>query len=51
MEKIVVVTDHPEEASSLIMCISELFPECEIQIFSSQMGSLVGTQVVPEQNT
>ena len=51
MEKIVIVTDRPEEDDSLIACLSALFPECEIQIFSSQTEILRSTPVVPEPTT
>jgi len=51
LEKIVIVTDHPEEDDSLIACLRMLFPECEIQIFSRQEQSLGDAPVVPEPET
>lgn len=32
MDKIVLITDRPEECETLISCIKIMFPECEIQI-------------------
>lgn len=51
MEKIVIVTDHPEEDDSLIACLRMLFPECEIQIFSRHTESLGDATVVQEPET
>ena len=51
MEKIVIVTDHPEEDDSLIVCLRMLFPECQIQIFSRHTESLGDATVVQEPET
>ena len=46
MEKIVIISDRPEEDGSLVTCLSVLFPECEIQVFSGQTkGSGYATEV------
>jgi len=36
MEKIVILTDHSEDDNNLIKCLNMLFPECEIEIHTSQ---------------
>ncbi len=40
MDKIVFITDRPEECESLISCLKILFPECEIQIQPKQVMEL-----------
>lgn len=36
MEKIVIISDRSKEDDSLMTCLSVLFPECEIQVFSDR---------------
>ena len=39
MEKMVIISDRPEENGSVVTCLSALFPECKIQIFPRQTKS------------
>ena len=44
MNKIVLLTDCPERGNMLIECLRILFPECEIQVLSKQMGTFRDVQ-------
>ncbi len=47
MDKIIVLADHSGENHELVTCLSTLFPECEIQIFSTPMESPGDIPVAP----
>ncbi len=32
MNKVILLTDRPEECETLISCLKILFPECEVQV-------------------
>ncbi|MBW2246947.1 MAG: hypothetical protein JRF62_07050 [Deltaproteobacteria bacterium] len=51
MDKIVFITDHPEECESLISYLKILFPECEIQIQPKQATELQGASSALEPST
>ncbi len=36
MDKVILLTDRPEECETLISCLKILFPECEIQVRPKQ---------------
>ena len=36
MEKIVILSDHPENADNLIRLLKALFPECEISVVPNE---------------
>jgi predicted phosphatase len=40
LNKIVILTDHPEKHDMLIVCLRRLFPECEIQVKPKEMEFL-----------
>jgi len=45
MDKVILLTDRPEECESLISYIKILFPGCEIQVQPKQAASLQSTPV------
>ena len=40
MDKVVFLTDRPEECDPLISCLKLLFPECKIQVQPKQAAEL-----------
>jgi len=40
MDKVVLLTDCPEECDPLISCLKLLFPECKIQVKTKQAAEL-----------
>lgn len=48
MDKIVLLTDRPQEYESLISCLKILFPECEIQVQPKQAKELQGASLALE---
>ncbi|MCK4792781.1 MAG: hypothetical protein KAV87_54130 [Desulfobacteraceae bacterium] len=51
MDKVILLTDRPEECETLISCIKILFPECEIQVQPKQAAGLQSTPYIPEPST
>jgi hypothetical protein len=51
MNKIVLLTDRPEECETLISCLKILFPECDIQVQSKQAAKLQRTPLALEPST
>jgi len=51
MDKIVLLTDRPEECETLISCLKILFPECEIQVQPKQEAKLQHASLVLEAST
>ncbi len=43
MNKVVLLTDCPEECETLISCLKILFPECEVQVQPKQAAELQRT--------
>ena len=40
MDKVILLTDRPEECNPLISCLKLLFPECKIQVQQKQAAGL-----------
>lgn len=40
MDKVILLTNRPEECDSLISCIKSLFPECKIKVQPKQAAEL-----------
>ena len=40
MDKVILLTNCPEECNPLISCIKSLFPECKIQVQPKQADGL-----------
>jgi hypothetical protein len=51
MDKIVLLTDRPEECETLISCLKILFPECEIQVQPKQATELQREALALEPST
>ena len=51
MDKIVFLTDRPEECESLISCLKILFPECEILVQPKHAAVLQGASLALEHST
>jgi hypothetical protein len=51
MDKVVLLTDRPEEYETLISYIKILFPECEVQVQPKQVAKLQGASLVIEAST
>jgi len=51
MNKVVLLTDRPEECETLISCLKILFPECEVQVQPKQAAKFQGTSLVLEPST
>jgi len=51
MDKVVLLTDRPEECEPLISCLKLLFPECEVQVQPKQAAGLQRTSLALEPST
>jgi len=51
MDKVVLLTNRPEECEILISCLKILFPECEIQVQPKQAGELECASLALEPST
>ena len=51
MDKIVLLTDRPQEYESLKSCLKILFPECEIQVQPKNPMVLQGASLALEAST
>ncbi len=51
MDKVVFLTDRPEECDPLISCLKLLFPECEVQVQPKQAAELQRTSLDLELST
>ncbi|MBW2014447.1 MAG: hypothetical protein JRI69_11785 [Deltaproteobacteria bacterium] len=51
MDKVVLLTDRPEECETLISYIKILFPECEVQVQPKQAAKLQRTSLALEAST
>ncbi|MGB2930263.1 MAG: hypothetical protein WBB70_15275 [Desulfobacterales bacterium] len=51
MDKVVLLTNRPEECETLIACLKILFPECEIQVQPKQAGGLERASLALEPST
>ena len=53
MNKVVLLTDRPEECETLISCLKILFPECEVQVQvqPNQAAKLQRTYLAVEAST
>jgi len=51
MNRVVLITDRPEECETLISCLKILFPECEVQVQPKQAAKFQGTSLVLEPST
>ena len=51
MDKVVFLTDRPEECDPLISCLKLLFPECEVQVQPKQAAELKRTSLDLELST
>jgi len=48
MNKVVLLTDSPEECETRISCLKILFPECDVQVQSKQAAKLQRTSLALE---
>jgi hypothetical protein len=48
MNKVVLLTDRPEECETLISCLKILFPECEVQVQPNHAAKLKRTSLAVE---
>ena len=46
MDKIVIVTRHPEPGHAMIRWLNTLFPECEVCVVSKEVEGLSGDPVI-----
>ena len=51
MNKVVLLTDRPEECETLISCLKKLFPECEVQVQPKQANKLRRASLASEPST
>ena len=51
MNKVVLLTDRPEECETLISCLKILFPECEVQVQPKQAAKLQRTSLALKPST
>jgi len=51
MDKVVFLTDRPEECDPLISCLKLLFPECEVQVQPKQAAGLERATLALEPST
>jgi len=51
MDKVVFLTDRPEECDPLISCLKLLFPECEVQVQPKQVAGLERASLALEPST
>ena len=51
MNKVVLLTDRPEERKVLISCLKILFSECEIEVRSKQAAKVQRTSFASEPST
>ncbi len=51
MDKVILLTNRPEECDPLISCLKLLFPECEIQVQPKQAGELRRASLALEPST
>ena len=51
MDKVVLLTDRPEECETLISCLKMLFPECEVQVQPKQTVKSPRTSLALEPST
>jgi hypothetical protein len=51
MNKVVLLTDRPEECETLISCLKTLFPECDVQVQPKQAAKLLRTPLALEPST
>ena len=51
MDKVILLTDRPEECDPLISCLKLLFPECEVQVQPKQAAGLERASLALEPST
>ena len=51
MDKVILLTNRPEECDPLVSCLKLLFPECEIQVQPKQAGELQRASLTLEPST
>jgi len=51
MNKVVLLTDRPEECEAQISCLKILFPECEVQVQPKQADNLQRMCLASEAST
>ena len=51
MDKVILLTNRPEECEPLISCLKLLFPECEVQVQPKQAAELQRTSLDLELST
>jgi len=51
MDKVILLTNRPEECEPLISCLKLLFPECKIQVQPKKVAELQRTSLGLELST
>jgi hypothetical protein len=51
MDKVILLTNRPEECEPLISCLKVMFPECEIQVQPKQAVGLERASLALEPST